>query len=93
MYKTGDNYGISTGNYIKNDKIEVLTELIEKANSLNKVELKQLYLQKLRDAGFTDSGGAGAGIVDVARLLSEKIKYKFTNLNNNISFFTLNVVI
>jgi len=93
MFKSGNNYGISTGNYLLNDKKTVLEELIHKVNNLNKDELKKLYMQTLKEGAETASGGAGAGIIDVARLLSDNITYRFTEINNKISFFTLNAII
>ena len=35
--------------------------------------------------------GGGLGMIDIARKTGEKIDYKFLEINDKISFFTLNI--
>lgn len=93
LFKKGDHYGISTGNFIENSKIKKLEGILIHINSLNKDELKDLYLHQLKYGDETQGGGAGIGLIDIARLLTEDIKFNFTKKNEQISFFTLSVII
>jgi len=93
LFKKGDNYGISAGNYIKNREKEEFEKLLLRINNLNKDKLKDLYLHQVKYGDETEGGGAGIGLIDIARLLSEKIEYSFIEKENNTSFFTINVII
>jgi len=88
-----EKYVISTGNYIENSKIEKLKEHLNKINSLNTDELTELYLHQLKYGDETADGGAGIGLIDIARLLTEKIDYSFAKISDNLSFFTIHVTL
>ena len=91
--KVNDDYEIRTGNFIRNDKINKLKERLEKIKTLSKEELKELYKFVLNNQKFSDKGGGGLGLIDIARRTDENINYNFDNFNNEYSFFNLNVII
>ncbi len=66
---------------------------IDQLNKLNKDELDDLYREKLRSGKISEKGGAGLGLVDLARESSDKIFYEFIPINENISFFSLMIKI
>lgn len=89
--KIEDTYHIYTGNYILNENIAGLRSRIDKVNSLNKEELKLYYKEVLNNGEMSEKGGGGLGMIDIARKTGEKIDYKFLDINDKISFFTLNI--
>jgi hypothetical protein len=89
LQKKGDFYFITTGNLIPNDKIENLEEQIIKVNSLEDEELKKYYREILTKGKISDKGGAGLGLIEMARKSGSKLKYKFKKLNESDSFFYL----
>ncbi|MCK5536351.1 MAG: SiaB family protein kinase [Bacteroidales bacterium] len=89
MQKKGDLYFITTGNLIPNDKIENLEEQIKKVNSLEGDELKKYYREVLTHGRISEKGGAGLGLIEMARKSGSKLKYKFNKLNDSDSFFYL----
>ncbi|MFC2096409.1 SiaB family protein kinase [Bacteroidota bacterium] len=91
--KIGESYDIRTGNFIKNDKIKKLNERLDKIKSLSKEELKELYKFVLNNQKFSDKGGGGLGLIDIARRTDGRVTYEFDNYNENYSFFSLNVTI
>lgn len=91
LSKHDDAYRISTGNFVKNEKIEVLTNKIDKINALSQEEVKSLYKVILNNQDFTDKGGGGLGMIDIVRKTGSKLDYKFYNYANEISFFNLNI--
>lgn len=94
LSKIQDNsYRISTGNFVKNEKIDLLANKIDKLNSLSNEELKSLYKLILNNQDFTEKGGGGLGMIDIARKTGNKINYEFYNYTNNLSFFNLNIII
>ena len=84
-------YTIFTGNYILNENISGLKNRLDKVNSLNKEELKVYYKEVLNNGEMSLKGGGGLGMIDIARKTGEKIEYKFLEINDKISFFTLNI--
>lgn len=68
-----------------------LTEKIESLNKLNNYELKDLYKKTLKEGMFSEKGGGGLGLIEIARECSGPLNYSFDDADNNLSFFTLNV--
>ncbi len=91
--KNEESYIIRTGNFIKNDKINKLKERFDKIKSLSKEELKELYKFVLNNQKFSDKGGGGLGLIDIARRTDGNVDYNFDNYDNDYSFFRMNVVI
>jgi len=91
--KIGESYDIRTGNFIRNDKVKKLNERLEKIKSLSKEELKELYKFVLNNQKFSEKGGGGLGLIDIARRTDGRVTYEFDNYNDDYSFFSLNVTI
>ena len=68
MVSKGENeYNVTTGNTIPTHKIAELKEMLENINSLDKVGLKKLYKQQIREGRLSEKGGAGLGYIDIAK--------------------------
>jgi hypothetical protein len=91
--KKDGKFMIYTGNYIQNNQVEPLSKHLDNLNILNKDELLQLYKYTLHLGTTTTRGGAGLGLIDVARDSSEKLQYKFSKIDDNLSFFALQATI
>lgn len=89
--KSEEAYTISTGNYLKNEKVEKLKKKIEKVNRLNQEELKEFYKEVLSRQEPSETGGAGLGLIDMARKSGEKISYEFNDADTEKTFYTLEV--
>jgi hypothetical protein len=94
IIKSNDNiYTIITGNHINSQSVTRLKEKLELVNSLSAAELRTHYQQSLAGAELSEKGGAGLGIIEMARKSGNKLKYEFTNVDNEYSFFTLEITI
>lgn len=93
LSKTNDGYRIATGNLVRNDKSAVIKEKIDKINSLSKEELKEFYKFVLNNQIFSEKGGGGLGLIDIARKTGNKLIYEFTPYNDEYSFFNLSVLV
>jgi len=91
--KVGDTYIIITGNYILNENINGLKNRLDEVNALNKEELKEYYKKVLNNGEMSLKGGGGLGMIDIARKTGEKLEYNFLEIDNKVSFFTLNIKI
>jgi hypothetical protein len=70
-----------------------LKEKIDKINSLSKDELKDFYKFVLNNQTFSEKGGGGLGLIDMARKTGNKLEYQFSSFNPEFDFFNLNVLI
>ena len=86
-------YRVSTGNFISQDKVDVLKNKIDKINSMSKEELKDMYKFILNHQRLSDKGGGGLGLVDIARKTGNKLEYTFEKYNDTYYFFNLDVFI
>lgn len=82
-------YRIVTGNFILNENADQLKERIDKINAMNPQELKAFYLEKLSSTELSEKGGAGLGIIEIARKSGNTIEYNFNKVSDHYSFFTL----
>jgi hypothetical protein len=87
--KGEDSYKIITGNVIKNDKVPGLRESLEQVNALDKEGLSKLYKTQMREGRFSEKGGAGLGLIDIAKRTGSVLGYQFKELSDDVSFFIL----
>ncbi len=93
IYKKKYKYFISTGNLIENNNIESLTEKLEKINGMGKVELRK-YARQIRMTGeFSEKGGAGLGLIEMAKRSGNKLTYDFNKIDDKYAYFYLNTEI
>lgn len=88
-----DGYYITTGNLIKIEDEEIISKQINKINTLDKTELKQYSLEVLDEGEFSEKGGAGLGLIEIARKSGCKLIYDFEKVNEEFSFFYLHTKI
>lgn len=86
-----EGYFIVAGNFVPSDEAENLKNRIESVNMLSPNELKLKYREVLNNGEFSDKGGAGLGIIDIARKSGQKLDYEFPFEQLGHSFFSLKV--
>ncbi len=91
--KDEDSYSIFTGNYIKNENADKLKEKLDKINSLDSDGLKEYYKEVLNNGMMSDKGGGGLGMIDIARKSGQKLDYDFQKIDDDHSFYSLNIKI
>ncbi|MDP2385143.1 MAG: SiaB family protein kinase [Bacteroidota bacterium] len=84
---------LSTANLIAHEEIENLGKNIDKINVLNLDELRDLYNDVLENKGFSKKGGAGLGLIEMARKSGLPIKYRFNSLTETHRQFFLSLEI
>lgn len=88
-----DEYFIYSGNLIKNEDVDDLKSKLDKINNMNSKELKKLYRKKLREDMKKESGGAGLGLIEIAKQSSRDLEYSFFEQEESYNFYTLIVYI
>ncbi len=87
--KAATEYNVTTGNIIKNANVEKLRSILENVNKQDKDGLNKLYKQQMREGSISDRGGAGLGLIDIARKTGQKLLYSFLTIDSVNSFFVL----
>jgi len=82
-----DVYFITSGNLIENENIAGLKAQLDKVNSLDRSSLRKLYVDVLANKEFSEKGGAGLGLIEIARKTAQKIEFVFDDFKNNFSTF------
>jgi hypothetical protein len=60
---------------------------------MSKDELKEYYKEILNNDEFSDKGGGGLGMIDIARKSGQKLNFNFIEVDNQYSFFSLSIKI
>lgn len=82
-----NDYYITSGNIVENKNIESLKSKLSKVNSLDKESLKEYYKEILSQGEFSTKGGAGLGLIEMARKSGNKLVYDFKEINTDLSNF------
>ncbi len=84
-----DIFSIASANVMKSKNASSLKAMIEKLNSLSEFGLDQYYKTLLRETVFSLKGGAGLGLIEVARKSANKINFKFNKISEENTFFLM----
>ena len=82
-------WSVITANKILKEKIEGLKASIDNINSMNKDDLNALYKKQIREGSLSEKGGAGLGLIDMARKTGRQLDYQFLPLEDKTNYFFL----
>lgn len=88
-----NNYSFTSGNFINKNRIKFLKDRMDQINYLNSEELKILYKLILNNNEFSDKGGGGLGLIDIAKRTGHEYDYSFNNYTDKFYFFCLKITI
>lgn len=89
--KVEGEYSIMTGNFIANANVDLMKGRLDRINSMDKAELKVYYKEVLNNGEMSAKGGGGLGMIDIARKSGKKLDYNFNKIDDEYSFFSLNI--
>lgn len=82
---------ICASNSVENRKKDNISQRIDEVNNLDRDGLKDLYKEIILHGSVSEKGGAGLGIVNIAKVTENKLEYKFDKINDRYSYYTLNI--
>lgn len=82
-------YYIITSNKISVMSKDKVSKAIDKVNECSREELNCMYKKQLKDGKIGEHGGAGLGLIDIARKTENKIEYLFLPINISEEYFVL----
>jgi hypothetical protein len=83
----GNKHYISSSNLISNTKKEDLISKLKTINTLSSEMLKSVYMDAFENNDMSDKGGAGLGLLEMARKTGSPLQYAFEFVNYFSSIF------
>jgi len=90
--RTPNGFFVTSGNIIDTKDLGALVSKIDFLNSLNPTELKKYYKEVIKSDSPDDKGrGAGLGLIHMARKANSPIEYENYSIDDELSYFQINV--
>ncbi|MCA6363819.1 MAG: hypothetical protein IM638_12335 [Bacteroidetes bacterium] len=91
---TTTNWLLRCGNVMLNSNVEKLQSRLARISESNSAQLKEMYIHQM-EATLHDQSrtSAGLGLIEMARSSDTPLKYKFVTLNQQYTFFALEIEI
>jgi hypothetical protein len=87
--KTGNGYTVTTGNVLPTSSINDLRLRLNEINNLETKEIRNVYRQMLSNSEFSSKGGAGLGLIEMAKKTGNKLDFDFVEIDKEFSYFIL----
>lgn len=87
--KTDDGYTVSTGNAITREEVQDLRKRLEDINRMDQDQIKEVYRTVLQVSEITPKGGAGLGLLEMARKTGSRLDFDFSPLDEKHDYFIL----
>lgn len=88
-----DVYYVITSNKVDRKKVPELRDAIDKVNEASPEELKKMYMDQIKGGKLSEKGGAGLGLIDIARKTGDQLVYRFLPIDDTYDLFILKVEI
>jgi hypothetical protein len=89
--RSSNKYRILTGNLILSGDIKVLENRMKEITMLDKNAIRKLFIETLCNEDFSYKGGAGLGLLTIAKRALEEIQYSISSLNETFGYFQMEI--
>ena len=87
LRESGNFYFVISANIIDKKTKDVISKKLTGLNNLSQEELKALYLDILSNQSFSEKGGAGLGMIEMARKTGQKLDFHFEKISEEFYLF------
>ena len=87
--ETKEGFYVITGNIVNNERIQDIRNRIDTLNIATTEELRSYFIKQMLNGEIDAKGGAGLGLIDIARKSGRKLFYHFVPFDNKSHFFIL----
>lgn len=84
---------ITCSNWIKDEKKTLLEKYLGRIKQLSKLELEQEYKASLKNKLLSETGNAGLGILEIAKITNNKFNYQFKDEADGYSMFSIDLTL
>ena len=89
--KSGNSFYITAGNIVRKKDRDILKQKLDGIKQMNREKLKEEYRGAMLKGEFSEKGGIGLGIIDMALKSGNKLDYVFKTIKDDIAFFILEI--
>jgi hypothetical protein len=93
VIKEKDRYFINSCNTLEYGKMEALEKRLIYLNNLTPQGIKEFYKETITNGLFSQRGGAGLGLIEMAKISGNKMEYMFQRVNENYVNFNLRITV
>ena len=91
--RNNNQYLVKSSSLLHTEQISPLKKRIDYLNNLDQQGLKKIYKETITDGIFTKSGGAGLGLIEIAKISGNPIRYEFLPLNKEYVHYVQQVTV
>lgn len=93
VIKKDEKYYVKCVNTVLESDVSQLKQKLNILNSLDKEGVRNLYKERITDGQFSEKGGAGLGMIEMAKITEGKLDYTFETINKKYSRYTLMLIV
>jgi hypothetical protein len=93
LRSSSEAHEVTAINAVKHEDEEKLRAGLERLDGMDLQQLKQVFLRGLQNEERTDRGGAGLGLIEMARRTGNPLRYAFAPIDDDHKLFSLQVLI
>lgn len=93
LESTPIGFQLQCGNMVDTAMRELLSERLSDINGMEEEDLRKAYIETLCNGEMSNKGGAGLGLLSLAKKANGPIDYRFDSLDDGRELFTLIVTI
>lgn len=93
VIKEGERYYINSCNTLEYNKMEMLEKRLVYLNNLTAQGIKEYYKETITNGQFSQQGGAGLGLIEMAKISGNKIEYMFQRVDDHYVNFSLRITV
>lgn len=84
---------IESSNAVQRQNVPAFKNRLDYLNTLDQQGIKEFYKRTITNGQFTNRGGAGLGLIEIAKISGKKIKFDFLPLDAHCDRFNMSIVI
>ncbi|HAF29342.1 MAG TPA: hypothetical protein DCG75_09880 [Bacteroidales bacterium] len=93
ILKLESGFKICASNPVLIEDTENIKSKIDKINNLSLDQLKELYKEVLKEEMFSEKNTSGTGLIRIAKVAKNKIRYSFQKIDNKLLYYTLEIMV
>lgn len=91
--KSETGFKICASNPVLKEDTDNIKSRIDKINNSSIEQLKVLYKEVLKEEMFSKKNTAGTGLIRIAKVAKNKIRYSFQKIDNKLLYYTLEIMV
>jgi hypothetical protein len=88
-----NNFTVTCSNPVLKKDVPALKERLDHINTLDRNGVKNEYKKTITNGQFTDKGGAGLGLIEMAKISDDALNYTFTSINEFYDYYRLTLIV